>query len=42
MKGYVTAIGYMGFIDGRYILFCSEEDYMDYIRDTGEEAAEAA
>jgi hypothetical protein len=30
MKGYVVAAGYMGYVDGRYILFANEEDYMDY------------
>ncbi len=36
MKGYVTATGYMGFVEGRYILFCSESDYVDYIREMKE------
>lgn len=31
MKGYVTASGYMGLVDGRYILFASEEEYEDYL-----------
>lgn len=31
MKGYITAAGYMGLVDGRYILFACEEDYLDYI-----------
>lgn len=31
MKGYVVSDGYMGFVDGRYILFASEEDYRDYL-----------
>lgn len=31
MKGYTTANGYMGYVDGIYILFASEEDYRDYI-----------
>ena len=31
MKGYVTASGYMGYVDGQYILFASEEDYREYI-----------
>lgn len=33
MKGYITAMGYMGYVEGRYLLFCSEADYMDYIRE---------
>lgn len=32
MKGYVTPFGYMGFINGRYILFSCEADYLDYAR----------
>ena len=31
MKGYVTASGYMGLVEGRYILFASEEDYREYM-----------
>ena len=31
MKGYVTASGYMGLVDGRYILFASEEYYREYM-----------
>lgn len=38
MKGYDTAGGYMGFIGGRYILFASEAEYVDYMSDE-EEAA---
>lgn len=33
MKGYVTPMGYMGYVEGRYLLFCSESDYVDYIRE---------
>ena len=32
MKGYVTESGYMGYVDGRYILFASESDYIEYTR----------
>jgi hypothetical protein len=31
MKGYFTASGYYGLIDGRYVLFASESDYNDYL-----------
>lgn len=31
MKGYVTANGYMGLVEGRYILFASETDYREYM-----------
>lgn len=33
MKGYDTDIGYMGFVDGRYILFSSESEYLEYARE---------
>lgn len=33
MKGYHTANGYMGLVDGKYILFASEEDYLEYMED---------
>lgn len=29
MKGYVVESGYMGFLDGQYILFADETDYME-------------
>lgn len=33
MKGYHTGSGYMGFVDGAYMLFASEEDYREYVAD---------
>ncbi len=30
MKGYPIDYGYMGFIDGQYILFACESDYYEY------------
>lgn len=36
MKGYYSANGYYGLVDGRYVLFASEGDYYDSMR---EEAA---
>ncbi len=33
MKGYLTGSGYMGYVDGRYMLFSSEEEYLDYMSD---------
>lgn len=29
VKGYYTAIGYMGYINGRYTLFATEADYIE-------------
>ena len=34
MKGYYTAYGYMGYVDGKYILFATESEYIDYITET--------
>ena len=31
MKGYLTATGYMGYVDGRFVLFANETDYREYI-----------
>ncbi len=30
MKGYVVTAGYMGYVNGGYMLFASEEDYLEY------------
>ncbi|MBQ9064753.1 MAG: hypothetical protein IJ123_04840 [Blautia sp.] len=42
MKGYNTQNGYMGFVNGRYILFCSESEYVELMQedDTAEASAE--
>lgn len=37
MKGYLTGNGYMGYVEGRYILFASESEYYDYIENRKEE-----
>ena len=31
MKGYVTSSGYMGLVNGRYMLFATEADYIEYL-----------
>lgn len=31
MKGYHTENGYMGYVDGKYILFASETDYREWM-----------
>lgn len=33
MKGFHTGDGYMGYVEGRYILFASEIDYYEYMND---------
>lgn len=30
MKGYYVSYGYMGYINGKYILFANEADYKEY------------
>lgn len=31
VKGYIVPYGYMGYVDGKYILFATEAEYIDYI-----------
>ena len=31
MKGYTVADGYMGYVDGSYLLFACEADYKEYM-----------
>ena len=33
MKGYVTESGYMGYVNGTYVLFSDERDYIDFMED---------
>ena len=33
MKGYSVDFGYMGYVDGRYMLFASEGEYRSYLED---------
>lgn len=33
IKGYPVDSGYMGLVNGSYMLFASESDYNDYIAD---------
>ena len=33
MKGYHTESGYMGYVNGKYMLFASEEDYFEYLQE---------
>lgn len=37
IKGYNTENGYMGYVDGAYMLFASEADYLDYMEGGDEE-----
>lgn len=31
MKGYSVSYGYMGYVNGRYMLFASEKEYIKYM-----------
>ena len=31
MKGYSIECGYMGYVNGSYMLFASEADYIEYM-----------
>lgn len=31
MYGYIVQAGFMGLVDGRWMLFATEADYIDYI-----------
>jgi len=33
MKGYTVLDGYMGYVNGAYMLFSSEADYREYLED---------
>lgn len=33
MKGYVTNNGYMGYVDGKDILFASDKEYFEFMED---------
>lgn len=33
MKGYSVESGYMGLVEGRYMLFACEEDYREFLQD---------
>ena len=33
MKGYTTGEGYMGYVNGRYILFACESEYKEYMEE---------
>lgn len=31
MKGYTVETGYMGYVDGEYMLFADEGDYLEFL-----------
>ncbi len=33
MKGYNVESGYMGLVEGRYMLFASEAEYMEFLKE---------
>ena len=40
MKGYFVTDGYMGFVNGRYMLFADESEYIEIVEGSMEELAE--
>ena len=38
MKGFSISDGFMGYVDGGYMLFACESEYIEYIRDEDDEA----
>lgn len=38
MRGYNISNGYMGYVDGVYMLFASEYEYYEYISEINAEA----
>ena len=38
MKGYITSNGFMGYVNGEYMLFADENDYREYLEDQQEVA----
>lgn len=32
MKGYPSPSGYMGYVNGRWILFATEDEYVEYLK----------
>ena len=38
MKGFSISDGFMGSVDGGYMLFACESEYIEYIRDEDDEA----
>ena len=32
-KGYPVSYGYMGYVNGKYMLFETEDAYIEYLRD---------
>jgi len=33
VKGYYVGEGYMGYVDGEYLLFADETDYREYVEE---------
>lgn len=33
MKGYLTQAGYRGLVGNRWMMFCTEEEYYEYMED---------
>ena len=36
MKGYYVSTGYMGYVEGKYMLFENETAYIEFMKEVGE------
>ncbi len=37
MRGYLVSSGYMGWVNGRWMLFATEDEYLEYMREINDE-----
>lgn len=40
MYGYFTSYGYMGLVDGRWMLFATDAEYVEYCEDNDKQRKE--
>lgn len=37
MEGYFVSVGFFGYVNGKKMLFASESDYYDYLREDADD-----
>ena len=37
MRGYLVSSGYMGWVNNRWMLFATEDEYLEYMREINDE-----
>ncbi len=42
MKGYAVSDGFMGYVNGRYRLFVSEEEYYEFLEEVSDDVESEA